>query len=141
MPDEVAAVRDLIIRYAVTCDFDALAALAEEPSGAFTYSFGGGDDPAAFWRDAEENGDELLDILVQLLGMSHGTLDLPGDESGPLYFWPGAFGAEPTDEQWKEVAALYSAEEIASMKEFGGYIGYRVGITATGDWMFFVAGD
>jgi hypothetical protein len=140
LPQPVAETRTGILEAAVTCDFDRLASLAGED---FTYSFGGGDDPAAYWSDAERAGDDLLAILVQVLGMSHGELDtaLPSGEETRLYYWPSAFGADPTEEQWKEVAALYTAEEIAAMKDFGGYVGYRVGITASGEWLFFVAGD
>lgn len=142
VPDAVAATRDLIIGLALNCDYDGLAALAGDSTGLFTYSFGGGDDPAGHWREAEDRGDEVMAALVTVLGMSYGTLEaITDDETVPLYFWPAAFGGEATEEDWKEVAELYSAAEIASMREFGGYIGYRVGITGTGDWMFFVAGD
>ncbi len=142
VPDPVAATRDLIIGFALNCDYQGLAELAGGAAGHFTYSFGDEGDPAGFWREAEDNRDDVLATLVALLGMSHGTLEAVTDnESVPLYFWPAAFGAEATEDDWKEVAALYSPEEIASMKDFGGYIGYRVGITGTGDWVFFVAGD
>lgn len=140
LPEAVAETRAAILEAALTCDFDRLAAVATED---FTYSFGGGNDPAGYWRDAEREGDDVLAILVRVLGMSHGSLEteLPSGEETRLYYWPGAFGADPTEEQWKEVGTLYSAAEIEAMKDFGGYVGYRVGITSTGEWLFFVAGD
>ena len=92
---------------------------------------------------AEGAGDDVLATLVRILAMSYGSLDaaLASGESTELYFWPSAFGDNPTDEQWKEVASLYSDAEIQAMKDFGGYVGYRAGITADGTWLFFVAGD
>jgi hypothetical protein len=36
---------------------------------------------------------------------------------------------------------LYGDEDFAAFQEFGAYLGYRVGITEEGEWIFFVAGD
>ena len=42
----------------------------------------------------------------------------------------------------KEVLrALYDEDDFATFSDFGGYIGYRLGITENGEWSFFVAGD
>jgi hypothetical protein len=32
-------------------------------------------------------------------------------------------------------------EDFERFEQFGGYLGYRIGITADGGWRFFVSGD
>lgn len=131
-----------LVELAAACDFDGLAELASR-SDAFTFTFGAEDDPADHWRALDEE-EEVIAALLKILGMSH---DVQTDTGGgePIYVWPGAFLGEPdggpTEAEWDEVRAIYSDGEIEQMKRFGSYIGYRVGITESGDWIFFVAGD
>ena len=135
LPGPVAETRTEIIDFARACDFDGLATLAME--GDFTYSFGGGEDPAAFWREAEDAGDEPLATLVQLLGMEAHIDD--------QVVWPRAYAreswADVTEEERAELLEIYSEEDLAQFEAFGSYAGYRVGISSDGDWTFFVAGD
>ena len=135
LPGSVAETRTRIVDLARACDFDGLAALAME--GDFTYSFGGGEDPATFWREAEDAGEEPLATLVRLLGMKPVIAD-------PVV-WPGAYArqswAEVIDEERAELLEIYSEEELKQFESFGSYAGYRVGINSDGDWIFFVAGD
>ena len=56
LPEAVAVIRREIVEAAVACDFDALAELARRGDARFTHSFGGGDDPAAAWRQDETAG-------------------------------------------------------------------------------------
>lgn len=54
-----------------------------------------------------------------------------------------------TYDSWREVprearqalGPLYGDEDFQQFAEFGCYIGYRVGISESGDWLYFVAGD
>jgi hypothetical protein len=133
LPAPVAETRRAIAEAAAACDYEVLEALALS-DGAFTYSFGEGEGPAAFWRDAEGRGEEPLALLVRLL-------DLPHVREGRFYTWPSAAGAGATDEDWESLGTVFTEEEIAQWRRFGAYIGYRVGITAGGDWAFYVAGD
>ena len=57
------------------------------------------------------------------------------------YAWPSAYLIESTEVDWAALGELYSAEELETMRDYGSFIGWRVGITETGDWRFFVAGD
>jgi hypothetical protein len=74
LPARVRATRNRIVRLAVACDYDGLAALAAK---RFVYSFAGGDKPASFWRSGERRGDAPLGTLVDLLrhpaALDHGT--------------------------------------------------------------------
>jgi hypothetical protein len=130
----VAATRESILEAAQSGDVGRLADLALGGGGSFTYSFGGNNPPSReelleAWQDPE-----LMETMVALL-------NLPHTERDGIYAWPSAFADDATEEDWAAVQVLYSEEEIAQMKQFGGYIGYRIGITEEGDWIFFVAGD
>lgn len=138
LPAAVATTRDSILEAAAAGDVGSLADLALAGSGSFTYSFGGNNPPSReelleAWQDPE-----LLETMVTLLNLPHTTKQAEGET---IYAWPSAFSDNPTDEDWVAVEVLYSEEEIAQMKQFGGYTGYRIGITDQGDWIFFVAGD
>lgn len=138
LPDEVAAARRAIVAAAVACDYDALAGLT---GPGFTYSFGDDGDPAGHWRtlETEGRGPKPLRFLVELFDRPYGTTD---DGS---YVWPSAF----TYDDWSSVPdadrealrPLYGDEDFAAWEDFGSYIGYRISITADGEWTFFVAGD
>lgn len=144
LPLEVAQVRNAIVGAAVGCDADGLARLAGE---SFTYSFGGDDDPAAFWagleeRSASEGDPSPLTMLVRLLELPFATID-SGDAT--YYVWPSAHAYGSWDEvpgaDRDALLGVYGAQDLADFEAFGGYVGYRVGITADGDWAYFVAGD
>lgn len=85
LPHAVTATRRRIVKLAVECDFDALAALTAE---SFVYSFGGGDDPAAYWRAAEGYGYQPLRTLAQLLKG-------PAELQHGVWQWPPDAGAGP----------------------------------------------
>lgn len=141
LPAAVAEVRDAIAAAATDCDFERLEELAAD---RFTYSFGDGGSPAAHWRRQEAEGrpPEPLRFLVELLDRLHGTVE---SEGSTTYVWPSAFAHD----DWADVPAadrdalrpLYGEEDFEFFERFGGYVGYRVGITEGGDWVFFVAGD
>lgn len=139
LPEPVAEMRDAIVAAATACDFDRLAELAKP--GAFTYSFGDSGDPAAFWRRTEAEGEPLA-ALVHFLNRPFATRDV---DDVTQYVWPRAY----VYDSWEAVPAedrdglrpVYDAEDFERFDQFGSYTGYRVGITADGDWVFFVAGD
>ncbi len=142
LPAAVARMRAEIVEAAAACDYARLEELAEGGGSRFTFSFGGGDDAAGYWRASEEGGGEPLRRLVGVLNQSHATV---ARADPPQFVWPSAFAYE----DWGDVppqdraalAELYSNEELRHFQQFGSYLGHRVGITAAGDWLFFVAGD
>jgi len=142
LPQPVAAKRAAIVAAAVACDYKALAALTGDP---FTYSFGGGDDAAGYWRGLEGSNDvttKPLEAMVRLLNLRHGVNDAG---SVTYYVWPAAFSYNSWDEvpevDKEALRVLYGDKDFSSFAQFGGYIGYRVSITSKGDWNAFVAGD
>ena len=141
LPAEVAAMRMELLEAATSCDFDRLGALATANSTAYT--FGGGFDPGGYWRDAEENGQKPLADLVRLLNLEPVLYDV--GEGNVFYVWPAVYAlpdwSDATEQQRQELADLFGADQLAGWDSFGGYVGYRVGITTDGRWTFFVAGD
>lgn len=139
LPEAVEATRQAIAAAATACDAEALEALIS-PAGV-EYSFGDFGDPIGFWRDREATGAEPLKFLVGTLSLA-GAVHDRGDE--PLFMWPDVFGAdwaEVSDARKDELRLLYDDGDFAGWDSFGGFIGYRVGITESGDWIFFIAGD
>lgn len=112
LPETVGETRRAIAKAAVACDYARLAELAL--ASDFTYSFGDGGDPAMFWRDLEEAGEEPLRFLVELLSLPFGI----EEAEARIYQWP--------------------SDPVAVGGRHGGY---RIGIAEAGDWLFFVAGD
>ena len=88
----------------------------------------------------EGSGEPVLAVLVEVLDRP--TAVLPDSD---LHVWPSAFAydtweAVPPEER-EALRPLYDEAGLASFAEYGSYIGYRVGITTTGTWRYFVAGD
>ncbi len=142
LPEAVSATRMAIIEAARACDYDKLAQLARAGDSPFTYSFGGGGRPAAFWREAEAAGQAPLRMLVELLDGPAAIREAGGTTQ---YLWPAAYAFE----RWEDVPAsaredlrrMYGDDDLRRFEQFGSYVGHRVGITENGDWIFFVGGD
>ncbi len=139
LPLQVAETRAAIVEAAAACDEQRLAELAGDE---FTYSFGGGDDFAGFLRRGEDRPPRPLRYLVELLDRPYGTVEVQGQTQ---YVWPSAFAYDDWDEvpeaDREALEPLYDEDDFARFARFGGYTGYRIGISADGDWLFFVAGD
>jgi hypothetical protein len=56
------------------------------------------------------------------------------------FVWPSAYTEQPRAADWAALGALYSGEAVAHFKQVG-YLGYRIGIGQTGDWLYFLQGD
>jgi len=142
LPQAVAAMRTAIRTAAKVCDYDELAALALAGDSQFTYSFGSGGAPAAFWRGAEAAGRAPMRTLIEILDAPFASRPV---EAGTQYVWPSAYAYERWDDvpaaERKDLMRLYGEEDILRFEQFGSYLGERVGITAGGDWLFFVGGD
>jgi hypothetical protein len=134
LPGLVATMRAEIAAAAVECDYERLQELALQGGTGFTYSYGGETSAADYWAGAEERGEEVMRILVE-------TLRLSGHLYQGNWVWPPAYADAPTLEDWQSLAGLYPQEQIDAFREMGSFLGYRVGITPAGDWIFFVAGD
>ena len=143
LPAVVAEVRERVFAAAVACDYETLEAIALEQGEGFTFSYGGTESAADFWREREEAGDAEPDPKPMRALTAILSLPYTRNESGS-YAWPTAYQESPSDADWQAIvdAGLYTQEQIEQMKAGGtGYLGYRTAITPDGDWQFFVAGD
>lgn len=135
--------RDRTISAALRCDYDELNEIALAPDNTFSYSFGGDSTPrpGRYWRDREQEGTKVLWYLVRSLDLKFGVQKV--EDQPEIYTWPAVAAKDnPTDEDWDAVASLYDGSELSRMRSGGsGFLGYRAGIDATGNWIFFVAGD
>jgi hypothetical protein len=134
LPAPVAEMRQQIAELAVECDYNGLQELALRGGTGFTYSYGGETSAADFWAGAEERGEDVMRILVESLRQN-------GREYQGNWVWPTAYTDTPTDADWEALEGLYPQDQLDSMRQSGSFLGYRVGITPAGDWMFYVAGD
>lgn len=135
LPLAVAQKRAEIFDAARTCDWGRLAQLMAE--GGFRASFGIDDDPIGMWLHEEAEGRQPMRYLA-------GLLQLPYAFDGTYYTWPSVFTqnwAAVTEKERDVLRPLYDEEDFAGWDAFGGYIGYRIGINADGEWVFFIAGD
>lgn len=143
LPDAVEATREAIQVAANDSDWDALAALI--PADGFEYTFGASEgSPISYWRPLErkwvrgEEGGVPITLILSTL------LSYPGTEYEGLYMWPSASVKDPkdwTEEDLQPLRRIYSEKELEQISQTDGYYGWRVGIEANGDWIFFVAGD
>lgn len=139
LPEPVVQTLAKIMLFGSRCWFDDLEDVGGDD---LTASFGGAR-PSEYWTQAEGAGERPMYVLMKLLDMPHGTIET---EEGTLYVWPSAHAHQGSWETMPKedvdaLRSLYSEADLQGFADFGGYIGYRVGISADGDWSFFVAGD
>jgi hypothetical protein len=143
LPAAVAKTRDAVRSAAAEGDLAALAGLTDP--ARFTYSFGDGEDPAAYWESLRDEGTDVGAIIVALLDMTCVTFAIEGDAT--YYEWPAAAEMAYEFLTKEEVAALdrlYDGkveEQYIEGTEVGYYAGWRLLITEDGRWDSFVAGD
>lgn len=141
LPPAVAATRASIVEAAAQCNYQELARLARAGEMPFTYSFGGGDDPAAYWQRLESNGEPVLSILVELLDRPFASR-AAGEAT--QYVWPSAYSYERwgdvPEREREALRPIYGDDDFRTFEQFGSYAGFRVGITSS-EWIFFVGGD
>ena len=139
LPPAVAATRMAIAEAAIACDYVTLEALA---SPDFVTSFGGG----GFENIPQWEADGTYSataLIVQLLATPYAYEDYDGLPRH--FYWPSAF----VYDSWEEIpppdlealGSIYTREELDQAAAFGSYALWRIGITETGEWRFFVAGD
>jgi hypothetical protein len=97
---------------------------------------------AAHWR-AEAQQRPLAEILLGLLAVPdwYETTATAADGSEVAIHVTPRFMHEPTPEHRAALEAQLGADYVEAHVADGQYLGYRLGITADGDWQFFVTGD
>lgn len=138
LPPAVTETRNSIMENAIMCGIAELEATA---GSGFTTDFGGGG--AEMLAEWEAAGEGKLGVLVRILNMTPAEIQSGNGDS--YHVWPAAFAYD----RWEDIPARYIEElltvytggELEELSGFGSYAGWRTGIDAEGNWMFFVAGD
>ncbi|MQA99800.1 MAG: hypothetical protein GEU78_05845 [Actinobacteria bacterium] len=143
LPTAVARLRAQIVEAAVLCDYRELARLGTGGDG-FSYGAGSGD-PARYWERLERDPDgdeEPMALLVGTLELPH-CVERATSAGVTLYAWPGVQCSTSTDEDYDSLveSGLYTEQQVRAFKDAGGFLGWRIGITEEGDWLYFTAGD
>ena len=144
LPQAVADLRYQVYEAARACDWDQLRDLVAG-AGDFSYSFGEDGDPVGFWQRMEFLHYEPMLYIAGMLARPFGVVESDGL---PIYAWPSAhtyasWAAVPEAEK-EALLPLYGDLDFGFFEEFGGYLGYRMGITLDGDWaqwVYAITGD
>jgi hypothetical protein len=145
LPEPVARMRQLIIEAAETGDIEALRPLLGLRSTQTQLAISGTDgDPVDYLRSTSGDGEgqETLAIILDLFNT--GFVARQYEDEDTVYVWPYFFYADIatlTPVQRVELFRVVTAGDYQDMLAYGGYNFYRIGITASGEWTFFVAGD
>lgn len=115
---------------------------ASAGSRDFSFTFGDGTDPAEHWRRLEAGSDTPLRFLVELLQRPFRRVEGggPGGVRLALGVHLPVVGRRPGGRPGA-LRPLYGASDFELFEQFGAHVGHRVGITADGEWLYFVAGD
>jgi hypothetical protein len=142
LPEAVAATRAGIYAAAHACDWAALQALADAGDDPFQATLGGGD--VDLLRQEESQGIPVLADIMAHLNLAY-RFPVEG-VSG--YMWPSAVDLTTPDgegipaDEYAALLEVYTVDDLEAMFEgLGSYVGMRVGIDETGEWLFVVTGD
>lgn len=134
---EARATREALLEAAGADDWDAVASLI--PTDAmFTSNYGGETDHVAYYRGLDE------DVLAEVVLLLEAPFDYVGDiQVGEVFVWPELHARVPFVVSEDERASLierYGADALADWEAAEAYLGWRIGITTDGDWLFLVSG-
>lgn len=137
--------REAVFAAAVACDYETLAMIAAENPDGFRSSVSEESEQpvtAAIWRDDEAQYGRVMFALAAMLRIE--PRERVGSDGADEVVWPPVFSEEATAADWAQVVeiGLLTQEEADLMREGGsGYLGWRTGIDAEGNWDFLLAGD
>jgi hypothetical protein len=140
LPAAVKQTLQEIFETAQSGDIDAMRPVLEEnelkPMVASTHV----DDPVAFWKKNSVDG-EGRDVLAALLNILSTGYVKSGQGNDAIYIWP--YLAEMdltklTPAQEVELYRIVPADKALAMKKSGKYTYYRIGVSPTGVWQYFL---
>jgi hypothetical protein len=144
LPVPVRRLREQILEAAKTGDIEKLRPIVDANDEPPQFGFTQADDPIAYLKSqsGDAEGREILAILSEVLEAGYVHVDVGTTEE--MYIWP-YFARYPLDKltapQMVEMFKLLTAGDYEDMKSYGTYLFYRLGITPTGEWSYFVEGD
>ena len=145
LPFPTRRMHELILEATKSGDIEKLRPLIGIGDSATQLSLGGFEGDAIEFlksQSGDPGGKEILAILEEVL--EAGFVHLDKDSENEIFVWPYffAFALDKLDDrQMVELFRIVTFGDFQDMQDFGGYIFYRVGISPSGRWHFFVAGD
>lgn len=144
LPKAVQRKRQAILEAAASGDIESLRALFAAQDSPPTVSYGAPDDGVAYLKDAaeDEEGRQMLGVLLDLFSLPYAYY--PDVEGPKTYIWPYLADlpmADLTPSQITDAYRLLNHEQLQELHDFDAWYYWRTGISETGDWLFFVAGD
>ncbi|MCL6706880.1 hypothetical protein M8R20_07705 [Pseudomonas sp. R2.Fl] len=144
-PEPVRRMRAMIVEAAASGDIERLRPLMNPGPNQTQLLFEGEEtDPIEIVKSfsGDQEGIEILAILLDLL--QAGFVRVDAGTPDEVYVWP--YFAEKqistlTPPEKVELLRIVTAGDLAQMQEYGNYNFFRVGITPTGEWKSFTAGD
>ncbi|HUT50968.1 MAG TPA: hypothetical protein VM325_16685 [Alphaproteobacteria bacterium] len=97
-------------------------------------------DPVAYWKEQSVDGSGR-DVLAAILNLLNSGFVLTGKGYGAMYVWPYFAEADLTKltpQQEVELYRIVPPERAKAMKETGKYTYYRLGVSPTGVWHYFL---
>lgn len=145
LPDPVAEMRHRLIALALICDFDALGNLVAAGADENSDSLGGVEpEPAVRWRELERTGDhEPLANLIRILSLDPGTIEVDDASAETVYVWPAVAAREaPSRKDWAAMTSVFDKGLVEQLRRRServglGYLGWRVAINSSGDWVYY----
>lgn len=138
LPAAVLTTREALLAAARADDWDAVGALMSTEL-RFTSNYGGETDHVAYLSGLEE------DVLAEVVLLLEDPYERVGEvQVGEVFVWPELHARVPfavTDEERPDLEARFGADALAEWEAAGTYLGWRIGITTEGEWIFLVAGD
>lgn len=144
-PEPVRRMREMIVEAAASGDIERLRSIMNPGPNQTQVTIGEtADDPIKALKElsGDPDGLEILAILLDIISTGFVHTGVGTDEE--MYVWPYFTEkslASLTPPEKVELLRIVTAGDFSDMLEFGGYNFYRIGITPTGQWKFFVAGD
>ncbi len=138
VPEATRATAEFLLDAALRCDEQLLVTAATEGSTRLTF---GNAEPGEFLSLPEPADTPVYEIIARLLA---GTTTMEADGDQGIWVWPAVTTGNGTDADWQSLvdSGLYTQAEADELRAAGdGYLGWRLGINAEGDWTFLVAGD
>lgn len=140
LPDRVQAMIEKIGSAAVTGEIEKMRPVLEsnelKPMVAAAYI----EDPIAHWKKESVDGTGR-DVLAAMLDVLSSGYVLVGKGEEAMYVWPYFAEvdlAKLTPAQEVELYRLLPTAEAAAMKKAGKYSGYRLGVSPSGVWHYFL---
>ena len=138
LPAEVLATREALLGAARAGDWEAVGALMSTEL-RFTSNYGGETDHVAYLSGLDE------DVLAEVVLLLEDPYERVGEiQVGEVFVWPELHARVPfavSDDERPDLEARFGADALAEWEAAGAYLGWRIGITTEGEWIFLVAGD